>query len=164
MYHEGDVSFVFSFCMMHSWCSFNWRTYKLALASFGFLTNIAPFPWWGHQYNSAWPLCSSPIFSSILSAIIQVWSLTHLYYVDISQSRIGVKSASSTNVLSGLAMAAVFDQVLPLARHSWLNPCSSLVPEQTSFFPWFAANIWWFLVPRQKDWDWEIKTNRERDH
>ena len=30
---------------------------------------------------------------------------------------------------------------------------------QTSFFRWFAANIGWFFVTRQKDWASEIKTN-----
>ena len=50
----------------------------------------------------------------------QVWSLTQFYSVDFSKSRIGVKSAFSTNAQSRFASAA-FDGVLRpsrLAQHS----------------------------------------------
>ena len=50
----------------------------------------------------------------------QVWSLTQFYSVDFSQSRIGVKSAFSTNAQSRFA-SVVVDSVLGpprLARHT----------------------------------------------
>ena len=50
----------------------------------------------------------------------QVWSLTQFYSVDFSQSRIGVKSAFSTNTLSRF-VSVVADGVLGpprLARHT----------------------------------------------
>ena len=63
----------------------------------------------------------------------QVWSLAQFFSVDLSQSKIGVKSALDTNPQSRFT-SVVFDSVLgPLwpAQHSWQCPCFSVVSEAT---------------------------------
>ena len=54
------------------------------------------------------------------TAAIQVWSLTRFYSVDFSQSRIGVKSAFSTNTQSRFASVVVDGGLRPprLAQHT----------------------------------------------
>ena len=61
----------------------------------------------------------------------QVWSLTQFYSVDFSQSRIGEKSAFSTNAQSRFASVVVDGVLGPprLAQYTWRCPCISVVPE-----------------------------------
>ena len=63
----------------------------------------------------------------------QVWSLTQFYPVDFSQSRIGVKSACSTNAQSRFALAVLDGLLAPpcLVRHNWRCPCISVVLQAT---------------------------------
>ena len=62
-------------------------------------------------------------------SVVQVWSLTPFYSVDFSQSRINVKKC----VFNKRTIKAIdLDGVLGpprLARHTWLCPCISVVPE-----------------------------------
>ena len=60
------------------------------------------------------------VVDGLVTVADQVWSLTQFYSVDFSQSRIGVKSAFSTNAKSRFA-SVVIDCVLGpphLARHT----------------------------------------------
>ena len=59
-------------------------------------------------------------FGGRLAVLDQVWSLTQFYSVDFSKSRIGVKSAFSTNAQSRFASVVVDGVLGPprLARHT----------------------------------------------
>ena len=95
-----------------------------------------------------------------LAAWDQVWSLPQFYSVDFSRSRIGVKSAFSTNTQSRFVSVVLHCVLGPLhlARHTWRCPRISVVPEATLEVSWGALKG---AVSAQKAPQWSEMETRE---